>query len=273
MKVLFNLTTIAIIATLASSPALADTGTPNVVPVEDVQWGYLNPLRGDQSPGAADLWGDRTQDTASGMLVRFNKGFASPAHIHNITYRAIVIAGQMHNDDPKAERMWMPPGSFWTQPAGENHTTAANSPNNLIYLEIDSGPYLVEPSANEFDNGERAINLHRDNSVWLNNRELENIHVAGVEATYLWGDTSSLHGTMIKLPAGFSGRIVTPASEFRAVVVAGTVVYQASTNRPSKTLRPGSYLESAGDASLSLSNPNDTVATVYIRTNAHYLVE
>ncbi|WP_411184826.1 hypothetical protein [Photobacterium rosenbergii] len=29
-----------------------------------MEWGYLNPLRGALSPGAADLWGDRTEDTA-----------------------------------------------------------------------------------------------------------------------------------------------------------------------------------------------------------------
>ena len=64
-----------------------------VIAAKDVEWGYLNPARGDTSPGAADLWGDRTKDTATGMLVRFNKGFESPPHIHNITYRGIVIEG------------------------------------------------------------------------------------------------------------------------------------------------------------------------------------
>lgn len=83
------------------------------------------------------------------------KGFESPPHIHNITYRGVVIEGVMHNDDPTAAKMWMPPGSFWTQPAGEDHTTAADGETNLIYLEIDSGPYLVKPSAEQFDNGER----------------------------------------------------------------------------------------------------------------------
>lgn len=92
----------------------------------ELNWGYLNPLRGKNSPGAANLWGDRTKDTATGMLVRFNKGFVSPPHIHNISYRGIVIEGLMHNDDPSAEKMWMLAGSFWTQPAGENHITAAN---------------------------------------------------------------------------------------------------------------------------------------------------
>jgi len=102
-----------------------------VVSSDEVNWGYLNPLRGDKSPGAAELWGDRTKNVATGMLVKFKKGFSSPPHVHNITYRGIVIKGMMHNADPSAEKMWMPTGSYWTQPAGDNHITAANSEEKL----------------------------------------------------------------------------------------------------------------------------------------------
>ena len=71
----------------------------------------------------------------------------------------MVIEGFVHNDDPTAERMWLTPGAFWTQPAGESHVTAANGVNNLIYIEIDSGPYLVLAKEKAFDNGERPINV------------------------------------------------------------------------------------------------------------------
>lgn len=89
---------------------------------------------------------------ATGMLVKFKKGFSSPPHIHNITYRAIVIEGKLHNDDPSAEAMWMPAGSYWQQPAGEGQ-------QNMAYLEINHGPYLVKPTDKAFDNGERPINI------------------------------------------------------------------------------------------------------------------
>jgi len=107
MKLLLNAPTLVLVATLSSSPAFAQQSTSKVVAASNIDWGYLNPLRGDKSPGAADLWGNRTTDTATGMLVRFKKGFESPPHIHNITYRGIVIEGQMHNDDPVAEKMWI----------------------------------------------------------------------------------------------------------------------------------------------------------------------
>ena len=137
-----------------------------VVSVDDVAWGYLNPARGDKGPRAADLWGDRTKNTAAGILLQFPEGFSSPPHIHNITYRGVVIQGELHNDDPEAEIMWLPAGSFWTQPAGEAHVTAANGKSNIAYIEINSGPYLVQPTERAFDNGERPMNVDPSHIVW-----------------------------------------------------------------------------------------------------------
>lgn len=241
-----------------------------VVIVEDVRWGYLNPLRGDKSPGAADLWGDRTKSVATGMLVRFNQGFSSPPHIHNITYRGVVIKGMMHNDTPNAEKMWMPPGSFWMQPAGQNHITAANGKANLIYLEIDKGPYLVEPSAEHFDNGERPINQHKSNIVWLNQDDSTWVKGGDVEITALWENADKLRGSMIKIPAGFNGKLKTDASEFRVVVITGEVMYKSKETTEPKKLLPGSYFSSTGKFQhmLSASEPS----TLYIRSGSDFHV-
>ncbi|QBM16863.1 hypothetical protein MARI_09620 [Marinobacter sp. JH2] len=264
---------------LASASTLANAHNHNagslvrVMSADEVQWGYLNPLRGVLSPGAADLWGDRTTGSATGMLVRFKKGFESPPHIHNITYRGVVIDGKMHNDDPTAAKMWMPPGSFWTQPAGEDHTTAADGETNLIYLEIDSGPYLVKPSDEQFDNGERPLNLHADNVVWLENSDLHTINADNVQVTHVWGSTAEMGGSMIKLGAGFEGELKTDASEFRAVVVAGEVSYNADDLDEPKFLEAGSYIESTGEYTHRLENQSDDEVTLYIRTNSRFAVQ
>jgi len=280
MKFMVKATTLALAfssamvlsTSLVGKAALAAQTASKVVAANDIEWGYLNPLRGNKSPGAADLWGDRTKNTATGMLVRFNKGFESPPHIHNITYRGIVIEGAMHNDDPSAEKMWMPAVSFWTQPAGENHTTTANGSTNLIYLEIDSGPYLVQPSSKHFDNGERPLNLHKNNLVWLNDGELHDINATGVSSTYLWGNTADMNGSMVKLPAGFKGTIGTQASEFRAVVIAGEVDYQSVEVTSPVSLNAGSYVESTGIFNHQLVNKSQQETIIYIRTNSAYRV-
>ncbi|CAA0093691.1 Uncharacterised protein [Zhongshania aliphaticivorans] len=266
------LATAFVTALLSPAVSVADASS-KVVAASNIEWGYLNPLRGDKSPGAADLWGNRTLDTATGMLVRFKKGFESPPHIHNITYRGIVIEGQMHNDDPNAEKMWMPAGSFWTQPAGEDHTTAANTETNLIYLEIDSGPYLVKPSTAQFDNGERPLNLHRDNIVWLGDSDLNDIQANGVQSTYVWGSTADMNGSMIKLPVGFDGEIITDASEFRAVLISGSLDYSSKDQAAPQHLSAGSYVESTGGFTHKMKNKGNTESTLYIRTNRRYQVK
>ncbi len=273
MRKRLNRPTLALVAALQSTSTFANDVSSKVVAASNIEWGYLNPLRGDKSPGAANLWGDRSSDSATGMLVRFNKGFESPPHIHNISYRGVVIEGQMHNDDPSAEKMWMPAGSFWTQPAGEDHTTAAQSDTNLIYLEIDSGPYLVKPSKEKFDNGERSLNLHRDNIVWLNHYDLKNIKADGVKSTYVWGSSTNINGSMLKLPVGFKGEITTSASEFRAVLITGSVEYNSNDQKESQFLNPGSYIESMGQFTHIIENKSKTESTIYIRTNSQYQIK
>lgn len=269
----FKKTYFALAAGLLITQAFAAGPTSEVVAADEVNWGYLNPLRGELSPGAANLWGDRSKDLATGMLVRFNKGFSSPPHIHNITYRGVVIAGQMHNDDPGAVKTWLPTGSFWTQPAGEDHITAANGEQNLIYLEIDSGPYLVKPSAEQFDNGERALNLHSSNLVWLGKSELHRIDAEGVETAFLWGVSKpgQAGGSLVKLPANFNGHIGIDASEFRAVVIAGSVAYRSARTPQPRRLEAGSYFGSTGKYEHAISAAEDG-AILYIRSDGRYQV-
>jgi hypothetical protein len=94
--------------------------------------------------------------------------------------------GSVHNDDPEAASMWMGNGSFWTQPKGEVHVTAAKGANNIALVEIDQGPYLVRPPDQAFDSGERPVNLD----------------------------------------AGFEGVLTSEGDAFHGVVIRGTVKYR-----------------------------------------------
>ena len=245
--------------------AYASDDNLQIVMVEDVNWGYLNPLRGDMSPSAANLWGDRTIDSATGMLVKFNKGFSSPPHIHNVSYRGIVIDGLLHNDDPSAEKSWLATGSFWTQPAGQNHITAASGDSNLIYLEIDEGPYLVQPSKEQFDNGEHPINLHQLNMVWLGHDESALIDSQNASIVHLWrnhvdGLTS---GVLIKLASEFAGKILSDGNSLRSVVISGEVNLNSKNNQTLAILKPGSYFASNGRSAHWLSANSESI--LYLR--------
>ena len=230
-----------------------------------VNWGLLNPLRGDKSPVAANLWGDRGQNGATGMLVRFKQGFSSPAHIHNISYRGIVIEGAMHNDDPGAAPLWLPPISFWTQPAGAEHITAANGQSNLIYLEIDSGPYLVQPAAQQFDNGEQPLNLHASNLVWLGPEHTRQLQGDSLAIAYLWGkqQPGALRGSLVKIAANTQVELNSQAKELRAVVIQGQLQYLHAS--AAVRLDVGSYFSSGGYYRHRFSTVQDSV--IYLRSD------
>jgi mannose-6-phosphate isomerase-like protein (cupin superfamily) len=235
-----------------------------------VQWEALNPARGDMSPRAGTLWGDRNAEVPTGFLANFKDGFSSPAHIHNVTYRAVVISGGIHNDDSKAEKMWMGKGSFWTQPKGEVHITAARGKTNIALVEIDNGPYLVKPSAEAFDSGERPVNIDASNIVWLPiaQQSTQN-EVASI--AYLWGriQQGAWSGSFVKLAPGFVGTIEAPGTTFHGVVIQGELTHGSSEG---KTLKPGSYFGADGASSHEITTSLDSKTIIYIRTNDRFRV-
>lgn len=151
---------------VTETEALPETEA-TVVLASEVEWTPLNAARGDASPMAATVWGDRAGTQPTGFLFHPADGFSSPPHIHNVTYRGVVIRGEIHNDDPSAAEMWMPAGSFWTQPKGEPHITSARGDDVLAYIEIDRGPYLVWPVDQSFESDERPVNVDASNIVWV----------------------------------------------------------------------------------------------------------
>ncbi|MDY7007055.1 MAG: DUF4437 domain-containing protein [Cyanobacteriota bacterium] len=252
-------------------PESAAKPTSEVLLRSEVQWGLLNPARGDNSPKAGNLWGDRTGSGPSGFLVKFVDGFSSPPHIHNITYRGVAINGTVHNDDPNAEKMWLPTGSFWTQPAGGVHITAAEGSNNLAYIEIDEGPYLVLPPEEAFSSDDKPINVDPSNIVWIDPPGIPP-SANGPKVAFLWGNPQDdrLYGSFVKLPAGFTGKISSHGSTFHAVVIQGEPKYQVTSETDLKTLIPGSYFSLKEESVHQVSSEATEESIIYIRTNGKF---
>jgi hypothetical protein len=245
-------------------------GSQEIVLTSEVEWEQLNPARGGKSPQAGTLWGDRKGAVPTGFLARFVDGFSSPPHIHNVTYRAVVISGRIHNDDPDAAEMWMPAGSFWTQPKGEVHITAAKGATNVALVEIDRGPYLVLPAEETFDDGERPINVDASNIVWVDSPGMP-ASANGPKVAYLWGNLQDgqSNGTFARLPAGFTGKIHSHGSIFHAVVIKGQPQYLGDDV---KTLEPGSYFGSKGETAHQISSKAGEESIIYVRTDGKYEV-
>ena len=232
----------------------------------DIIWEQMNPARGDKSPLAGTIWGNRKDEVPTGYIGKFVDGFSSPPHIHNVTYRAIVMKGLIHNDHPKAENMWMPVGSFWTQPAGEPHITAAKGEGTMAYIEIDNGPYLVKPTNESFDQGERSINIDASNIVWLDNTQTNWISAnSQSKISFLWKNAEDVRGVLVKLPAHFKGNIYSKGTILYGVIIEGNVDYKMPNLDAVTNLDAGSYFESTGNSVHEISTTKE--ALIYIRTN------
>jgi Domain of unknown function (DUF4437) len=249
-----------------TDPDAASGSSADILHIDHVEWERLNPARGDKSPKAATLWGDRNGMRPTGFLVQFVDGFSSPPHIHNVTYRGVVIRGLVHNDDPNAAEMWMPSGSFWTQPKGEVHITAARGDTNIAYIEIDEGPYLVLPSPDAFDSGERPINIDASNIVW---QMLDG--AMSVQSALLWGrpSTGQLHGRFIKLPAAFDGQIEFTSGPVHGVVIQGAVSLGATQ---SSSLAPGSSFSTKQPGAIVVRTGSASESIVYLRMSGDMAV-
>lgn len=246
-----------------------------VVPRAEVKFIPLNPNR-EGGPQAGVLWGDIRSDVSSGTIIVFAPNFASPPHIHNVTYRAVVIEGMVHNDDPKAENMWMSPGSFWTQPAGEVHITSVGPEGGVAFLEIQSGPYLVQPSRMNFDNGERPVNVHANNIIWLKPNDvtwIESDHLsAGLEMAFLWGKPKEgrANGTFLKFAEGVSASLKSAASPLKLVLLRGRLTHSAGDLAAASTLETGSYFGSEGEVLHRLTCAPGSECLLYVRAVGKY---
>ena len=258
-------------AALLTLTPTAIAGPPlKIVPAAEAAWTYLNPARGDKAPMAATLFGDRDGPTPTGFLLKPKDGFESPPHIHNVSYRAVVLRGRLHNDHPDAPTRWMEPGSFWTQPRGGLHITSATGAEVLAYVEIDEGPYLVRPPEQAFDGAEQPLNVHASNLVWV--APGGGPAGAAAELAYLWGDpqADAPSGVFVRVPAGGATAVRSRGPVRRAVVVQGRPELWAAGQVSPRGAEPGAYIESRGEGPLRIACPGPDPCAVYLRANGGY---
>ena len=279
MRTLLSLVLASIVAAACSSlqvvsdtsdPKPAAESTSRVILTSEVKWEQLNPARGDKSPMAGTLWGDRTGPGPSGFLLKPVDGFKSPPHIHNIAYRGVVINGTIHNDDPNAQEMYMPVGSFWTQPAGGVHITAAKGSNTLAYIEVEDA-FGVLPAEEAFHSEDKPINVDESNIVWIDQPGMP-ASANGPKVAFLWGNPQDdqLNGTLVKLPAGFTGMMRSHGSTFHAVVIQGRPEHRVQGETDVKTIEPGSYFSSKGKSVHQVSCEAGKECIIYVRMEGKF---
>lgn len=253
----------------STAPKSAAEPTPKVVLMSEVSWEQLNPARGDKSPMSGTLWGDRTGPGPSGFLLKPVDGFRSPPHIHTATYHGVVINGTIHNDEPDAKDEYLPAGSFWTQPGGAVHVTAARGSNSLAYIEVEEtfDVLPVERATNE----DNTTKMHPSSITWVNQPGMP-AEADGPKVALLWGNPQDDRpsATFVKLPAGFTGMMRSHGSTFRAVVIQGRLQYQVPGSTDIKTLEPGSYFSSKGESVHQVSSEAGEETIIYVRVEGKF---
>ena len=146
-------------------------------------------------------------------------------------------------------------------------------------LKLSKGHISFLPEEEAFDNGERPVNVDASNVIWLDASNINWINLSGIttfedepEIAFLWGQPQDgeLNGTMIKLPAGFTGEIRSSGSIFRAVVIQGQPQYQVSGETEIKTLAPGSYFGSKEESVYQISSEAEEESIIYVRTKGKF---
>ena len=94
----------------------------------------------------------------------------------------------------------------------------------------------------------------------------------GPKVAFLWGkpQDGQLNGTLVKLPAGFTGKIRSHGSTFRAVVIQGRLRYQVQGENNVKTMEPGSYFGSKGESVHQVSSEVGEESIIYVRTEGKF---
>lgn len=247
----------------------ASEPTSKVVLISEVEWQQLNPKRGDKSPKAATLWGDRDGPGASGFLLKPVDGFSSPPHVHTAHFHGVVIGGTIHNAEPSAEETYLPSGSFWTQPDGGVHITACRG-SCLAYIEIE-GEYDVLAVENARNNIAEATSRCSSNITWADPPGMS-ASANGPKVAVLSGNRQDdqQSGTLIKLPAGFAGIIRSHGATLRAVAIQGLHKYRGPGKNDVKNVEPGSYSSSKGRSMHQVSSEAGGGCGLYVRSTERF---
>ena len=93
----------------------------------------------------------------------------------------------------------------------------------------------------------------------------------GPKVAFLWGhpQDNQLNGTLVKLPAEFTGRIKSRGPTFRAAVIKGQPQYRV-LEADVKILEPGSYFSTTGKSALQVSCDAGEDCFIYVRMEGKF---
>ena len=121
--------------------------------------------------------------------------------------------------------------------------------------------------------------MDKSNIVWQDASDITWIDQPGMPASanepkvaFLWGNPQDdqLNGILVKLPAGFTGKIRSHGSTFHAVVIQGRPKHRVPGETNVKTMEPGSYFSSKGESEHQVSCEAGKECIIYVRMEGKF---
>lgn len=193
----------------------------------------------------------------------FGAGAASPPHTHSGAYYAVVIDGQMNNPfGTEADPPSLPPGSFWSVPADDEHVTACLTPDRECTF------FFHAAGAFDFFPLEEMTQARTTDAVAVPVGDLAFRALDPYDAAAtVWGDPDSgPHGTMIRIEAGADTGGLAHRNAFSLVPATGSVTIE--TGGTATALPIGRLLEAAPNTVHSLSCDDDADCVLYLFSDA-----
>ncbi|PWJ59169.1 uncharacterized protein DUF4437 [Dyadobacter jejuensis] len=132
---------------------------------------------------------------------------------------------------------------------------------------------MVKPINEAFDDGQRPINIHASNVVWLDYKNTSWVSSKSkAEISFLLND-HEYKSLFVKLPKGYIGTFETNGSILHSVVIQGQLSYDMPQGQETKVLDAGSYFGSTENATHKVKNISNGATMLYIRTNGAVYVK
>ena len=150
MKGLLLFSVIVLIALLVASPAnvlaqkkMAKGGHVAMTP-EDLKWDTLKGAPPGSGVMSAALWGN-PEKGPFGMFIKFPPGFTMPLHYHSSAFKAVVVKGAYIYVPEKGEEKRLGPGSYFSYPAKDRHSTKSAEDSETIFYVEGTGKFDAIP--------------------------------------------------------------------------------------------------------------------------------
>jgi quercetin dioxygenase-like cupin family protein len=231
---------IEVVETVEEPQAPAPEAVSMVTLAADTEWAPINPEDPegmqwsviDGNPGEGAFVG----------LVKMPAGYATPVHSHPANFLGVALAGTALNGRSAEDHRLIPPGTVWTEPAGEVHFTGCTEEADCIFVGHMDGAIGMNPAEGPMEGDMQMTATALEDMSFVP----VNPDAPGGPAAFVFEGEMEAgpFRALVSYPAGASSPEHTHSASYSGVVLGGELAHgQADAMGPGS-----SWTEVGGDA-------------------------